>query len=71
MCRRMITVNFNGENQQIKENTSLNDWLTGMEINPKGIAVAINESIVLKNNWSSTQLKNQDKLLIIKATQGG
>lgn len=67
----MITVNFNGANKEIKEGTSLNELLVQLDVNPKGIAVAINESIVLKSNWVSTPLKNQDKLLIIKATQGG
>jgi len=37
----------------------------------KGIAVAINNNIVPKSNWQSTLLKQNDSVLIIKATQGG
>ncbi len=37
----------------------------------KGIAIAINENIVAKSNWQSTQIKANDAILIIKATQGG
>ncbi|MFT7614124.1 MAG: sulfur carrier protein [Parvicellaceae bacterium] len=36
-----------------------------------GIAVAINESIVPKTSWSNIKLFENDKILIITATQGG
>lgn len=37
----------------------------------KGIAVAVNQTIIPKTNWESTSLKEKDSVLIIKATQGG
>jgi sulfur carrier protein len=37
----------------------------------RGIAVAINQNIIPKTEWSSATLKEKDNLLIIKATQGG
>jgi len=37
----------------------------------KGIAVAVNSSVIPKTNWSLHFLKNKDEVLIIKATQGG
>jgi sulfur carrier protein len=37
----------------------------------KGVAIALNNQVVAKPDWSSTQLKNNDNILIIKATQGG
>lgn len=37
----------------------------------KGIAVAINQSVVPKTDWDKTSLKANDNVLIIKATQGG
>lgn len=37
----------------------------------KGIAVAVNSSVIPKMNWSHHFLKNDDEVLIIKATQGG
>jgi sulfur carrier protein len=42
-----------------------------VNIETKGIAVAINENIVPKKEWDSRRLTNGDKVLIIKATQGG
>lgn len=37
----------------------------------RGIAVAINNSVVPKSEWNSRALSNNDKITIIKATQGG
>ncbi len=37
----------------------------------KGIAVAVNNAVVPKASWETHQLKSQDKITVIKATQGG
>lgn len=37
----------------------------------KGIAVALNNQVVPQKHWGSTQLKSNDTILIITATQGG
>ena len=36
-----------------------------------GIAIAVNNSVVPKNNWGNLMLNDQDKVTIITATQGG
>ena len=36
-----------------------------------GIALAVNEKVIPKAEWNKFQLNNNDKILIIKATQGG
>lgn len=36
-----------------------------------GIAVAVNQEVIPKGSWGSTLLNNQDKVIIITATQGG
>jgi len=37
----------------------------------KGIAIAINNSVVPKTEWETKTISNNDSILIIKATQGG
>lgn len=37
----------------------------------KGIAVAVNDRVIPKTGWSSHMLDNEDKIILIKATQGG
>lgn len=36
-----------------------------------GIALAVNEKVVPKSEWEKFHLNENDKVLIIKATQGG
>ena len=39
--------------------------------NKSGIAVAVNELVIPKNQWESNILNENDKILIITPTQGG
>ncbi|MFI5164703.1 MAG: sulfur carrier protein ThiS [Bacteroidia bacterium] len=39
--------------------------------NTNGIALAVNDKVVPKANWEKFELKENDKVIIIKATQGG
>lgn len=36
-----------------------------------GMAVALDNKVITKADWSGTYLKERDKLLILTATQGG
>ena len=36
-----------------------------------GIAIAVNETVISKNNWQSCMLKEGDSILIITPVQGG
>jgi len=36
-----------------------------------GIAVAVNNQVVPKTAWANFELKDNDKILVIKASQGG
>jgi sulfur carrier protein len=46
--------------------------LTFLKINiEKGVAIALNNEVVPKSNWNNCTIKNNDKLLLIKAAQGG
>jgi sulfur carrier protein len=38
---------------------------------PKGIAVALNSTVVPRMMWTEKEVKENDRILIIKATQGG
>jgi len=67
-----MEITFNNHTKQISAQTSiqiiLND-LAGEK--QKGIAVAVNETVIPKAQWDSYVLKQNDNVLVIKATQGG
>jgi len=66
-----MTININNQSQSFSENSSVNDMLDQLEINSNGIAVAINNTVISKECWLETILKNNDNVTIIQATQGG
>lgn len=67
----MISININNTTKQVSKETSLEQLLNNLQHTKNGIAVAINNSIISKTVWSETLLKENDSILIIKATQGG
>ncbi len=67
----MITVKVNQEEHQFLDNVTLLTLVADLKIATNGIAIAINQSIIKKENWSEQLLQNNDNILIIKATQGG
>lgn len=67
----MISIKVNNNEVQIEENFTIQQVLEKINSSKDGIAVAVNNSIVLKNQWSTRNLSPDDNLLVIQATQGG
>ncbi|QNK76302.1 sulfur carrier protein ThiS [Winogradskyella sp. PAMC22761] len=67
----MITIKVNQEDHHILENITLQEFVENLKIQTSGIAIAINNTVVKKTDWSSRLLQNNDDILIIKSTQGG
>jgi len=67
-----MEITFNNQTRQIEAKSSiqiaLNNWIGDKQ---KGIAVAVNETVVPKAQWDSYELQHNDNVLVIKATQGG
>jgi sulfur carrier protein len=68
-----MNIKLNGEDKSIDSAISLNDFvlsqLNGKE--PKGIAVAVNETIIPKQEWGSVVINENDSIEIVHAVQGG
>lgn len=67
----MITIYVNNSSREVRPNTTVSEILSQLDILSNGIAIAINENIILKGEWNSTVVNSNDNILIIKATQGG
>lgn len=67
----MINIEVNNCKHQVSQSTPLQKILEQLEITVNGIAIAINHNVIPKDTWMTTFLNNNDKVLIIKATQGG
>ncbi|OIQ21251.1 sulfur carrier protein ThiS [Lacinutrix sp. MedPE-SW] len=67
----MIAIKVNQKDHHILENVTLQTFVEQLKIETNGIAIAINNTVVKKADWSSRLLQNNDDILIIKSTQGG
>lgn len=66
-----MKIYLNGKENQINH-SSLEALLdeTGL-LKRNGIALAVNNQVIPRANWTKVVLENNDKILIITATQGG
>ncbi|MHB8261847.1 MAG: sulfur carrier protein ThiS [Bacteroidia bacterium] len=67
-----MTVFINNTSCLIDADASLSSALQQQGLlTQKGIAVAVNNTVIPKADWQQKVLNDQDKITIIRATQGG
>lgn len=67
-----MTVFVNNQAQDLNLHFTLQALLVQLSLDEqKGIAVAVNNQVVPKAQWNTHQLSEQDKVTIIRASQGG
>ncbi len=67
----MMQIFINEEAVAVSPNTTLKQLLEEKVDDTQGMAVAVNNAVVAKADWSSFLLQENDKVLLIVATQGG
>ncbi len=69
-----ISVTVNGEDRTVPDGYPLTEVLRDLEIDPdesSGVAVAINESVIRRQDWEGVTLSEEDTVEVIQAQQGG
>lgn len=67
-----MEITLNDKTHSVSGNTSLYDVVfSQLGDKQKGVAVAVNDSVIPKSNWEAHIIQSNDNILIIKATQGG
>lgn len=67
-----MTVLVNEKPRDLPDTSDLAYLLSEIGIEgQKGVAVALNGTIVPTANWSATPLSSNDQVLVVQATQGG
>ena len=68
----MIEVFINQKNYTFPEAGTLADVLPMLEIRQAdGIAIALNEVVIPRSEWGKQVLRAEDRVFVIRATQGG
>lgn len=64
---------LNGNEKDVNNGTNLLDLLSQSKISndKQGVAVAINEDVISREEWKQIKLKQNDRIEIIQAVQGG
>jgi sulfur carrier protein len=67
-----MNVFVNNEKREILNQLTITQLLSQIRLNsPRGIAIAINNEVIPKSGWEKYLLNQNDKVTIIRATQGG
>ena len=66
-----IKIFVNGDLKKFPQETNIVSLLEILNISSKHIAIEINESLIFRSDWKKTNLKDEDKVEIVKAIGGG
>jgi sulfur carrier protein len=67
-----MVIYVNDEKKDLQVSATVADLFNELNLpSLQGIAVAVNQQIVMQTNWASTTLKENDEVLVISATKGG
>ncbi len=66
-----IKIFINGDLKKFPKEINIVSVLESLNISSKHIAIEINESLVFRSDWQKTNLKDGDKVEIVKAIGGG
>ena len=66
-----MEIEVNGVSQHLDAIQNLKNLIDKTVSDTRGMAVAVNNMVIPQNLWDQTSLTENDKVLLIKATQGG
>ncbi len=66
-----LNVHVNGEARTVAHNTTVRALLRELGALREGVAVALNDELVLRSTWESTELHDHDNLEVLSAAPGG
>jgi thiamine biosynthesis protein ThiS len=66
-----LQVYINGDSKELPETTSLAQLVEQLELAPQRIAIELNQVVVRRADWSTTTLRDGDRLEIVHFVGGG
>jgi len=66
-----MTLIVNGETKKFKDDFSIQNIITDLQIENKVMAAAVNMNIVKKDDWNNFIPKNDDKIELLQFVGGG
>jgi sulfur carrier protein len=66
-----VMISVNGERREIAPGTALDTLVRTLTAAPRGVAAALNETVVPRTEWPVTALADGDRVEVLTAVQGG
>jgi sulfur carrier protein len=66
-----MIVSVNGERREVDAGTTLDQIVAELTDAPRGVAAALNESVVPRGSWPGAELQDGDRVEVLMAVQGG
>ncbi|WP_165025167.1 sulfur carrier protein ThiS [Dysgonomonas sp. ZJ279] len=66
-----MIIKLNDQNHEIKEGATIASFIEDLGLKSQGIAIAIDNEVIPKNEWAKTILLENDELMLIQAVSGG
>lgn len=66
-----MKVTVNGETQELPEGMTIAGLVATITEAHKGVAVAVNDEVVRRADWDSITVRDNDRVEILTAVQGG
>lgn len=68
-----MILTINGKNRDVTQSATVEALVLslGLEAPEGGVAVALNGEVLRRGEWKNQTLKENDKIEIVRATQGG
>ncbi|MET9453085.1 sulfur carrier protein ThiS [Streptomyces cinerochromogenes] len=66
-----VVISVNGERREIPPGTALDALVHTLTAAPRGVAAAVNETVVPRAEWAATALADGDRVEVLTAVQGG
>ena len=66
-----MKIYVNNKETDVSENMKVNELAQQLQLPDKGIALAVNNQMIPRTEWSNTTLKAESHVIIIKAAGGG
>jgi sulfur carrier protein len=66
-----MTVVVNGERRELRDEATVADVVRALVDAERGVAVALDGEVVPRSEWSTTRLREGNRLEVLRAVQGG
>ena len=66
-----LTLVVNGTRRDVDPGTTVDALVGSVAASPAGVAVAVNDTVVPRAGWSTTALRDGDRVEVLTAVPGG